>query len=147
MQEKNKYSNQIISDLKTQLQEAKKIEEDLDLHLKKRIKGYERLEEQIMHLRKKFDEESIKPKFENISNTLDDILSSQIPSRDKSGLVYDKEKKPKCSSLTNQGSIKRKYAAALKSPIQNEKIKKYSLSSHDKHRTNVIPRRPMKSRY
>ena len=32
--QKNKQSNQIISDLKTQLQEAKKIEEDLDLQLK-----------------------------------------------------------------------------------------------------------------
>ena len=34
---KNKESNQIIVDLKTRLQEAKKIEEDLELKLKKRI--------------------------------------------------------------------------------------------------------------
>ena len=53
---KNKQSNQIISDLKTQLQEANKVEEDLDLQLKKRIQESERLEEEIMHLRKKFDE-------------------------------------------------------------------------------------------
>ena len=46
-----------------------------------------------MHLSKKFDEESIKLKFENSSKTLDDILSSQRLSRDKSGLGYDKEKK------------------------------------------------------
>ena len=77
-----------------------------------------------MHLRKKFDEESIKSKFENSSKTLNDILSSQRPSRDKSGLGYNKEKKPKCSSLTNQGRNKRSYAVALKSPIQKEEIKK-----------------------
>ena len=100
-----------------------------------------------MHLRKKFDEGFIKSKFENSSKTLDDILSSQRPSRDKSGLGYDKEKKSTCSSLTNQGRNKRIYVAALKSPIQKEKIKKCTLSSDDKYRTNVIPRRPIKSRY
>ena len=89
----NKQSNQIISDLNTQLQEAKKIEGDLDLQLKKRIQESKRLEEEIMHLRKKLDEKSVQSKFENNSRTLDDILSSQIPSSDKSGLGYDKEKK------------------------------------------------------
>ena len=87
---KNKKSNQIISDLKTHIQEAKNIEEDLDLQLKKRIQESERLEEEIMHLRKKFDEEFIKSKFENNSRNLDEILSSQIPSSDKKGLGYDK---------------------------------------------------------
>ena len=43
-----------------------------------------------MHLRKKFDEESIKTKFKNSSNTPDDILRIQRPSRDKSRLGYDK---------------------------------------------------------
>ena len=100
-----------------------------------------------MHLIKKFDEESIKSKFENSSKTLDDILSIQRPLRDKSRLGYDKEKKPGCSSLTNQGRNKRSYIVAMKSAIQMEEIKKYALSSHDKDRTNVVPRRPMTSRY
>ena len=86
MQEKNKQSNQIISDLKTQLQEANKIEEGLYFQLKKRIQEPERVEEEIMKLRKKVDEESIKSKFENKSKTLDEILGSQIPSIYKSGL-------------------------------------------------------------
>ena len=144
---KKNQSNQIISDLKTQLQEAKNIEEDLDLQLIKRIQEYERLGGEIMHLRKKFDEESNKSKFENNSKTLDEILSSQISLRDKSGLGYDKEKKPECSSLTNQGRNNRSYVAALKSPIQKEEIKKYALSSHDKDRTDVMPTTPMTSRY
>ena len=85
-----------------------------------------------MHLRKKFDEESIKSKFENSSKTLDDILSIQRPSRDKFGLGYEKEKKPKCSFLTNQGRNKRSYAAALKSQIKKEESKKYAPSSMTK---------------
>ena len=133
--------------MKIHLQEAKNIEEDLDLQLKKRIQESEMLEEEIMHLRNKFDEEYIKSKFENNSKNLDDILSSQIPSRDKYGLGYDKEKNPKCSSLTNQGRNKRSYVAARKCPIQKEEIKKSTLSSHDKDRNNVIPRRPMKRIY
>ena len=47
----------------------------------------------------------------------------------------------------NQGRNKRSYAAALKSPIQKEEIKKSALSSHDKDRTNVMPRRQLTSRY
>ena len=74
-------------------------------------------------------------------------MSSQRPLRDKSGLGYDKEKNPECSSLTNQGRNKRSYVVALKSQIQKEEIKKFALSSHDKDRTNVIPRRSMTSRY
>ena len=42
---KNKQSNQIINNLKIQLQEAKNIEEDLDVHLKRRIQEYEIIEE------------------------------------------------------------------------------------------------------
>ena len=91
---KHKELSQIIIDLKNQLQEAKKIGEDLDLQLKRRIQESERLEEEIMQLRKKLDEKFVQAKFENNSRTLDDILSSQRPSSDKSGLGYDKEKKP-----------------------------------------------------
>ena len=100
-----------------------------------------------MHLKKKFGEEYIKTKFENSSKTLDDILSSQRPSRDKYGLGYDKEKNPKCSFLANQGKNKRSYDIALKSQIKKEESKKSAPSSHDKDRTNVVPRRPMTSRY
>ena len=78
--------------MKTQLQEVKKIEDDLDLQLKKRIQEYERLKEEVTHLRKKLDEDSIKSKFENSTKTLDDNLSMQRPSSDKNGLGYGKEK-------------------------------------------------------
>ena len=63
---------------------------------------------------KSLDEEAIKSKFENKSKVLDDILSSQIPSSDKSSLGYEKEKKSKYSSLTNQGGNKRSYVDVRK---------------------------------
>ena len=88
----NKESNQIIINLKIQIQEAKKIEEDLELQRNKRIQDFERLEGEISLLRKKLDEETLKSKFENSSKTLDGILNSTRPSSDKTGLGYDKKR-------------------------------------------------------
>ena len=91
---------------------AKKAENNLEQQLKNRIQEYERLEEEIMHLRKKLDEEYIKSKFEKCSRTLDEILSVQRPSSDKSGLGFDKEK-PGYSSCINQDGNKRSYVVVL----------------------------------
>ena len=81
---KNIKLNHVISELETQLLEAKNIEEDLNLQLKRRIQESENLEEEIMQFRKTLDEEAMKSKFEGNSKTLDDILNSQRPSNDKS---------------------------------------------------------------
>ena len=96
-------------ELKNQLQEAKKTEEDPVVLLKERIQDSEKLEREISQLRKWVDEKNIKSKFEKNSRILDDILSSQIPSNDKTGLGYDKVKEPKHSSVTNQGGNERRY--------------------------------------
>ena len=96
----------MIADLKNQVWEVERVENNLEQQLKKRIKEYEKLEQDIMHLRKKLDEESIKSRYENSSRTLDEILSVQRPSSDKSELGFDKEK-PGYSSCTNQDGKKR----------------------------------------
>ena len=93
-------TNQIIMDLKNQLQEAKNTKEDLVVLLKKRIQDSEKLEKEIIQLRKWVDEKCIKSKFENNSRILDDILSSQTSSNDKTGLGYDNERKLERSSFT-----------------------------------------------
>ena len=59
-----------------------------------------------MHLRKKLDEEYIKSRYENNSRNLDETISVQRPSSDKSGLGFDKEK-PRYSSCTNKDGNKR----------------------------------------
>ena len=85
-------TNQIIMDFKNQLQEAKKTKEDLVVLLKERIQYSEKLEKDIIQLRKAVDEKYIKSKFEKNSRILDDILSRQRPSNDKTDLGYDKSK-------------------------------------------------------
>ena len=62
---------------------------------------------------------------------LNDILSVQIPSSDKVGL----------------GDNKKSYVAAIMDPIGKKDSHKSSPSSHNKDRTNMMPRRPMTSRY
>ena len=95
-----------------------------------------------MQLRNKLDEESIKSKFENNSRNLDEILSVQRSSSNKSGLEFDKEKKPRYSSCTNQDGNKRSYATLLMS--QREESKKY-VSPLQK--IDMMPKRPVTSKH
>ena len=87
--------------MEAKILDSKRIEEHLNLQLKRRIQEYDKLEEEIMQFKKKLDEGSIKSKFENNSRILDGILSSQRPSSDRSGLGFVKEKNPESSPLTN----------------------------------------------
>ena len=57
---KNIQSSHIISELEAQIIDAKRIEEDLNLWLKRRIPEYDRLEEEIIQFKKNLDEGSIK---------------------------------------------------------------------------------------
>ena len=65
------------------------------------------------------DEEYIKSKFENKSRSLDEILSVQRPSSDKSGLGFDKENHG-YYSCTNQDGKKRSYDVIPMSQIKRE---------------------------
>ena len=66
-----------MNQLEAQLLDAKKVEEDLNIQLKRRMQESEKLVEEIMQFKRKLDEESIKSKFENNSRILDELLSSQ----------------------------------------------------------------------
>ena len=94
-------TNHILTNLRNQIQEAKKSEEDLIVLLRKRIQDSEKLEKKITQLIEGVDEKSIKSKFENISRILDDILSSQRPSSYRFGLGFVKEKKLEIFPITN----------------------------------------------
>ena len=50
---------------------------------------------------------------------------------------FNKEKKPKCLSFTNQGGNKKSYVEALKSQVKKEESKKDALNSQDKNRNNI----------
>ena len=59
-EEKNNDVERIIADLKNQFLVAKKAENNLEQQLKRITQESERIEEEIMCLRNKLDEESIK---------------------------------------------------------------------------------------
>jgi hypothetical protein len=118
-----KKTKQIIVDLKTQLQEAKRIEEVLSKQLNDKEQNCETLEAEIVLLRRKLEKGTNLSKFESSSKILDEILNSQRPSNNKVGLGYDHKE-------TNKGSISgihksdenpKTYAASLQSSFKREK--------------------------
>ena len=139
---KNRQSNILISELETQLLDAKKVEDELNLQLKRRIQESKNLAKEIIQFERNLDEGSIKSKFENISRILDDILSSQRASGDRCGLGFIKEKKPDIFPVSNQEGSKKSYAEVLTTPAKKERSKKDGLISEDKNRINLEPKRP-----
>ena len=128
--------------MESQLLDAKKVEEDLNLLLKRRIHESEKIVEEILQFRRNLNGGSIKSKFENSSRILDDILSSQRPSSDRYVLGFVKEKNPEIFPVTNQEGSKKSYAEVIKTPAKKEGSKKVGLISQDKNRNNTTSRRP-----
>jgi hypothetical protein len=81
-------SFETIVHLKTQIEEAKRIEELLKIQINENEESCCKLEAKIVDLRKKVEKSN---KFLNSSRILDEILESQISSCDKSGLGYKGE--------------------------------------------------------
>jgi hypothetical protein len=78
-------SFETIVHLKTQIEEAKRIEELLKIQINEKEESFCKLEDEIVNLRKKVEKSN---KFLNSSRILDEILESQRSSCDKSGLGY-----------------------------------------------------------
>jgi hypothetical protein len=81
-------SFETIIHLKTQIEEAKRIEELLKIQINEKEESCCKLEDEIVDLRKKVEKSN---KFLNSSRILDEILESQRPPCDKSGLGYKGE--------------------------------------------------------
>jgi predicted nucleic acid-binding Zn-ribbon protein len=81
-------SFETIVHLKTQIEEAKRIEELLKIQINEKEDSCCKLEAEIVDLRKKVEKSN---KFLNSSRILDEILECQRPSCDKSGLGYKGE--------------------------------------------------------
>jgi hypothetical protein len=153
-----KESEQIIIDLKTQLQEAKRIEEVISKQLNEKQLDCEKLEAEIVFLKRELEKGNNQSRFENSSKILDDILNSQISSSNKSGLGYDQKKSNKGSNSTSQKTDKnpKSYAVSLQSSFKKEerKIKidsnqhKSALpSKENEYRKNTTTRRTPPKRY
>jgi chromosome segregation ATPase len=81
-------SFETIVHLKTQIEEAKRVEEILKNQTNEKEESCHKLEAEIFDLRKMVEKSN---KFLNSSKILDDILESQISPCDKSGLGYKGE--------------------------------------------------------
>jgi hypothetical protein len=112
-----KESEQTISDLKSQLLEANKIEEVILQQLNDKKQVCEKLEAEIKLLKSEIEKEKKGSQFGNSSKILDEILSSQRSPNNKTGLGYTQD-----STSTSQGSVKKpiSYADALKNSLRKE---------------------------
>jgi hypothetical protein len=81
-------SLKIIVHLKTQIEEAKRVEELLKNQVNEKEESCHKLEAEVVDLRKKVEKSN---KFLNSSTILNEILESQRSPNDKSGLGYKKE--------------------------------------------------------
>jgi hypothetical protein len=81
-------SFEIIVHLKTQIEEAKRVEELLKNQINEKEESCHKLEAEVVDLRKKVEKSN---KFLNSSQILNEILESQRSPNDKSGLGYKRE--------------------------------------------------------
>jgi hypothetical protein len=81
-------SFETIIHLKTQIEEAKRVEELLKNQINEKEESCDKLEAEVVYLRKKVEKSN---KFLNSSQILDEILESQRSPCDKSGLGYKEE--------------------------------------------------------
>jgi hypothetical protein len=84
-------TEEIVISLKTQLEEAKEIEEDLNIQLTKKEETCHMLELEVINLKKKNENTKATVKFQNNSTILDKIWNIQRPTNEKTSLGYNKK--------------------------------------------------------
>jgi chromosome segregation ATPase len=75
----------VIVKLKIKIEEARRTEEVLKSQLEEREKNIERMEEEIVSLRKDLQKKDVE---QNNTKILDDIINSQRPYHDRSRIGY-----------------------------------------------------------
>ena len=86
-------TREVNHDLKTHLKEAKRIEEILKIQLEEKEETIQKLEIEVVGLRKKGEKNESFVKFKDSSVVLDKILDCQRSPLDKTGLGYKNDKK------------------------------------------------------
>jgi hypothetical protein len=115
-------SFEIIFHLKTQIEEAKRIEELLNNQINEKEESCCKLEAEIVDLRKKIEKSN---KFLNSSLILDEILESQRSPYNKSGLGYKKKTAHVEASTSKKNEVipsKKEDNAAKKPSTQGKEI-------------------------
>jgi predicted RNase H-like nuclease (RuvC/YqgF family) len=101
---------QMITNLKVQIEEDKRIEEALKEQLEEKDKIIGNLEVEIVTLRKDIQKKNM----QNSSKVLDDIINSKKSHLDKSGLGYNQTEKGSSSKTTEQETYPKSYAETIK---------------------------------
>jgi hypothetical protein len=101
---------QMITKLKVQIEEDKRIEEALKEQLEEKDKIIGNLEEEVVTLRKDIQNKNM----QNISKVLNDIISSQKSHLDKSRLGYNQTEKGSISKTTKQETNPKSYVETIK---------------------------------
>jgi hypothetical protein len=101
---------QMITNLKVQIEEDKRIEEALKEQLEEKDRNIGNLEAEIVTLRKDIQKKNM----QNSSKVLDDIINSQKSHLDKSGLGYNQTEKGSSSKTTEQETYPKSYAETIK---------------------------------
>ena len=112
------------------------------------------MEYKIVQLKRKLEKEDIQSKFENNSKILNNILSSQRSSNDKTGLGYDlsteqkNDQQPISGAGSLKNSIRREESKARTIPLKTVPNKqKYALPTKEKYdKKNRIIRRNLSNR-
>ena len=124
--EQKEEMKKIMSSMKQKIQEANRIEEKLEESLREKQLICEKMEAELIHLRKELDTKFVKKKYENSSKILDEIITAQRNPSNKNGLGYSKKE--------NQVGPK-SYATALRSTVKKEE--------EEKIRNDYNSRRPL----
>jgi hypothetical protein len=101
---------QMITKLKVQIEEDKRIEEALEEQLEGKDGIIGNLEAEIVTIRKDIQKKNM----QNSSKVLDDIISSKKSYLDKSRLGYNQTKKGSSSKTTEQETNPKSYAKTIK---------------------------------
>jgi hypothetical protein len=100
----------MITNLKVQIEEDKRIEKALKEQLEEKDKIIGNLEAEIVTLRNDLQKKNM----QNNSQVLDDIISSQKYHHDKSGLGYNQTEKGSRSKTTEKETYPKSYAETIK---------------------------------
>jgi hypothetical protein len=109
----------MITKLKVQIEEDKRIEEALKEQLEGKDGIIGNLEVEIVTLRKDIQKKNM----QNNSKVLDDIISSQKYYLDKYGLGYNQIEKGSSSKTIEQETNPKSYAETIKGVIQEDLVK------------------------
>ena len=121
---------EINVNLRTQLEEAKRMEEWLKNQVNEKDESCHKMEEEVVDIRRKVDKSNNHIKFMKNSAILDEILDSQRSPNDKSGLQYNKEA-THFEASTSKHEVSPSFSkggsnSAIQEPTQSKKIFKRS---------------------